>query len=84
MTDTTTKKTYRDMTDAEIKTAARAIIRDSCSKEEAERRLGEEIGYPYGIALTNLPWPHSPPNSKIGDGMFMAMLHGHDDTISIS
>lgn len=81
---TETKKMYRDMTDTEFKAAARTIIRSSRSKQEVEQRLRDELGYDGGVALTFSLQMGAPPNSTIGTGMFMAMLHGRDNTISIS
>lgn len=49
------RKSYRDMTDVEIKIAARFII-SSSSEAEVERRLRDELDYPHSIALhTTVP-----------------------------
>lgn len=87
---------YCDMTDAEIKAAAKNIIASSSSQEEVCQRIRDELKYPYGnIALYTLI-----PNDAIGvtarelvrglgglvmknGAMAMAMMHGHNGTINL-
>ncbi len=88
-------KSYNDMTDAEIKIAARRIITSSSSEAEVQQRLRYELGYPYAVALHT-----TIPDDAIGrearelvrglgglvmknGAMAMAMMHGHDGTISL-
>ncbi len=89
------RKTYDTMNDKEIEVAARHIIQDSVTEDEVRRRLREELGYRYNVALSI-----TLPTDDVGRGarelvrgigglvmkngaMVMAMLHGHEDTISI-
>ncbi len=88
-------KTYREMTDSEIKEAARIIIRTSSSEDEVRRRIRDVLGYPYGIAITShLPTDvagcearkivHALGGLTMANGaMVMAMMHGHDSVISL-
>lgn len=65
------KKSYKEMTDDEVKEGVRTIFRTSKSEGEVKRRIKEELGYPYdegGIALTS-----TSSGSMI---MFMAMVYG--------
>lgn len=82
------QKNYRKMTDSAIKIAVRAIVRDSSSDEEIERRIASELDYPYRVGIDSLT-----PTDEIGrqaqvivealggltrkDGaMVMLMIHG--------
>ena len=87
---------WTDKTDAEIKTAMRGIVMSSESDDEIERRAAEELGYPYGLAITSRN-----PTDNVGreaqsivaglgglirkDGaMVMIMMHGpRGNTLSI-
>jgi hypothetical protein len=83
------------MTDAEIKIAARHIITSSSSEAEVQQRLRDELGYPYDAALcTNIPDDATGREARelvrgLGGlvmkngAMAMAMIHGHDGTISL-
>jgi len=88
-------KTFDNMTDAELKEAARMIVRASSSEAEVRERIARELQYPYGIAVTS----HLPTDavgrqargivSTLGGltlrngAMVMVMLQGHDGTISL-
>jgi hypothetical protein len=88
-------KSYSDMTDEEIKAAARNIVRTSSSEAEIQQRIRDEIGYPYGVSLCI----HMPDDStgrearelvrSLGGlvtkngAMVMGMMHGHEGTISL-
>lgn len=89
-------KLWSDMTDDEIKTEMKGIVMTSTSDDEIKRRAAEELGYPYGLAITS----HSPTDtighnarSIVGslggllrkDGaMVMIMMHGpRGNTISV-
>lgn len=77
---------YQDMTDEEVKETARNIIRSSISKEEAERRMCEEMpGYSGGMAFTFTPQRgYIVGRDRFSHGMFMAMIHGpRGNTISL-
>lgn len=88
-------KNYDTMTDPEIKIAARHIIASSSSEDEVQQRLRDELDYPYGIALhTTIPDDATGREARelvrgLGGlvmkngAMAMAMLHGHNSTISI-
>lgn len=89
-------RSYSQMTDLEFKAAVRNIITSSSSEEEVQRRVREELNYPYTIALHT-----SVPNDATGrearelvrglggmvmknGAMVMAMAHGHrGNTISL-
>ena len=50
------RKSYSDMTDAEIKIAARHIITSSSSEAEVQQRLRDELDYSYSVAIcTTIP-----------------------------
>lgn len=83
-------KTYKNMTNAEFRMAVREIIRTASSEEEVQRRVRDELDYPYGLALHT-----SVPEDSIGrearelvrglgglvmrnGAMAMAMMHGRD------
>lgn len=77
---------YRDMTDQAVKDMARYIIRDSVSKEEAERRMCKEMpGYPGGMAFSFSPRRgYVAGRDQFSFGMFRAMIHGpRGNTISL-
>jgi hypothetical protein len=88
-------KRYDDMTDAEIKSAARTIVATSSSEDEVRRRLLDEIGYPYTVALhTCVPSDEAGREARVlvqglgglvmrNGAMAMAMMHGHDGVISL-
>ncbi len=88
-------KTFRDMTDAEIKAAAQTIVRSSETEDEVKRRIAAELDYPYSITITS----HNPTDDvgrqartivralgglvlKNG-AMVMVMIHGHDSVIRL-
>ncbi len=88
-------KTYREMTDAEIKTVAKAIITSSSSEEEVKQRLRDELGYQYTVAICS-----QVPTSVVGvevfeimqtlgglvmknGAMVMASMYGHDGIINL-
>ena len=89
------RKSYSDMTDVEIKVAARHIISSSFSEAEVQQRLRDELGYPYSIALhTTIPDDATSREARelvrgLGGlvmkngAMAMAMMHGHDGVISL-
>ena len=89
------RKSYSDMTDTEIKVAARHIITSSSSEAEVQQRLRDELGYPYGAALhTSIPDDATGREARelvrgLGGlvmksgAMAMAMMYGHDGTISL-
>ncbi len=90
------KKPYCEMTDNEVKAAARKIIASCSSEEEVKRRIADELGCPYGIALTShLPKDKTGHEARTlvqalsglvmkNGAMAMAMLHGPSGaTISI-
>jgi hypothetical protein len=89
------RKSYRDMTDVEIKVAARHIISSSSSEAEVQQRLRDELGYPYSIALhTTIPDDATGREARelvrgLGGlvmkngAMAMAMMHGHNGVISL-
>ena len=89
------RKSYHDMTDVELRAAARHVISSSSSEAEVQQRLRDELGYPYSIALHA-----SISDDAIGretrelvrglgglvmkDGrMAMAMMHGHNGIINL-
>ncbi|MEK7187690.1 MAG: hypothetical protein AAB691_02495 [Patescibacteria group bacterium] len=88
-------KTFETMSDNEIKAAARQIVRTSSSEGEIQRRLREELGYPYSIAChTEVPTDRTGREARelvraLGGlvmqngAMVMAMMHGHDGIISL-
>ena len=89
------KSSYAEMTDAEIEAAARYIITSSSSATEAQQRLRDELGYPYGIAL-HITLPDDATGREARElmrglgglvmkngAMAMAMMHGHDGTIDL-
>lgn len=45
---------YYDMTDAAFEAALRTIVASSASDDEVRRRVREELGYPYTLAVTSL------------------------------
>lgn len=45
---------YYDMTDAAFESALRTIVRVSTSEGEVQRRVRDELGYPYTLAITSL------------------------------
>ena len=89
-------KTFREMTDDELKVAAMSIVTSSSSEEEIKERLKRELDYPYSIAITS-----HVPTDNIGRGaraiaqslggltmqngaMVMVMMHGRNgNTISL-
>lgn len=89
------RKSYNNMTDAEIKVSARHIITSSSSEEEVQQRLRDELGYPYGVALhTTIPSDATGRQARelvrgLGGlvmkngAMAMAMMHGHNGTIRL-
>lgn len=89
------RKSYSDMTDVELKVAARHIITSSSSEAEVQERLRDELGYPYSIALhTTIPDDATGREARelvrgLGGlvmkngAMAMAMMHGHDGVISL-
>lgn len=67
---------WTSMTDDEIKIAARRICHTSKSDQEVKDRLRDELGYPYGAAVTSTS--HGPMR------MTMVMIHGpRGNTISV-
>ncbi|MFH0857159.1 MAG: hypothetical protein V1848_00215 [Candidatus Magasanikbacteria bacterium] len=48
------RKSYDEMTDAEIRIAVRHIIISSSSEDEVQQRLRDELGYVDGIVLDTL------------------------------
>ena len=88
-------KSYHVMTDVEIKVAARYIITSSSSEAEVQQRLRDELSYPYRVALhTTIPEDATGREARelvrvLGGlvmkngAMAMAMMHGHDGTISL-
>jgi hypothetical protein len=88
-------KKYDEMTDDEIKVAARHIITSSSSEAEVKQRLRDELGYPYGIALcTKVPADEVGKQARelvrgLGGlvmksgAMAMGLMHGHNGTISL-
>lgn len=69
-------KSYREMSDDEIKAAAKKICQASSSEDVVRRRLRDEVGYPYQAAITS--------HSSGPLTMFMVMLHGpRGNTISV-
>ncbi len=90
------KKTYQNMTNAELKTAATQIIKTSSSEDEIKQRLVSELNYPYSIAITS-----QVPSNKTGlqarnlasllggltmrnGAMVMVMMHGkNQETLSL-
>jgi len=89
------KKRYDDMTDSEIKAAARHIITSSSSEAEVEQRLRDELEYPYSIALhTTVPDDSDGREARAlvralgglvmkSGAMAMVMMHGHRGTIHL-
>ena len=89
------RNTYHNMGDSQIEIAARHIICDSYSEDEARRRLKEELGYPFEIDLhTSVPTDATGREARelvraLGGlvmkngAMASAMLQGHDDWIDI-
>lgn len=89
------RKSFAEMSDAEIKVAARQIIRTSSTEAEARRRLRDEIGYPYSVALSvSLPADATGREARelvrglgglvmANGAMAMCMMHGHDRVISL-
>ncbi len=88
-------KRYDDMTDAEIKAAARNIVRSSSSKDEIQRRIRDELGYPYSVSLC-IEEPKDATGREARElvrglgglvtkngAMVMGMMHGHDGAISL-
>lgn len=88
-------KQYDGMTDDEIKAAARNIVRSSSSEDEIQRRIRDELGYPYGVSLCmEVPSDNTGREarelvrglgglvSKNG-AMVMGMMHGHNGTIPL-
>ena len=87
---------WTDLSDDEIKAAVKEIVRTSESDDEIKRRVADELGNPYGMAITS----HLPtddvgqqaqalveclggPVRKDG-AMVMIMMHGpNGNTISI-
>ncbi len=66
-------KNYANMTNPEIKVAARAIVRTCRSDDDLRRRLKDELGYPYVLAVTS---------TRCGQMiMFMVMMWGHNHTV---
>jgi hypothetical protein len=88
-------KSYSDMTDAEIEVAARHIISSSSSEAEVLRRLRDELGYPYSIALhTTIPDDTTGREARelvrgLGGlvmrngAMVMVMMSGHNGVINL-
>lgn len=89
-------KNFRDMTNAELKSAVRHIIRTSVSEEEVRQRVRDELGYSYTLALhTSIPDDTTGREARelvrgLGGlvmkngAMAMAMMRGRDGkTISI-
>jgi len=88
-------KTFRTMSDTELKSEARRIVSTSSSEDEVRQRLATELAYPYGIAITS-----QVPTDEAGFGarglvcalgglvlrngaMVMVMMHGHDGIINL-
>lgn len=89
-------KTYHDLSDDEIRRAARQIVSDSSSDDEIRAGLRDKLGYPYSAAITSCQ-----PADQVGrearaiaqglgglvrkDGaMVMVMMHSpRGDTISL-
>lgn len=46
---------YSKLTDDEIKTAARKIMRSTSSNDELRQRLKDELGYPYNAGISRCP-----------------------------
>ena len=46
-------KTYDEMTDAELKDAAREIISNSQSDDEVKQRLASELRYPHEVIISS-------------------------------
>ena len=86
---------YDTMTDAQIRAAARLIVRDSNSLVEIERRLQGEIGYPYDVGLyLEMPYDrHTFAEREAVRGlgglvmksgaMVTGRICGHDDWINL-
>lgn len=93
--DVVRRKSYHDMSDVEIKVAAKHIISSSSSEAEVQQRLRDELDYPYSIALhTTIPDDVTGREARelvrgLGGlvmkngAMAMAMMHGHNGTISL-
>ena len=87
------RKTYEDMTDVEVKAAARHIISTSNSENEVRRRIQDELGYPHDIDLhTTIPDDATGREARelvrgLGGlvmkngAMAMAMMPGHNGII---
>lgn len=86
---------WPNISDNDLKLAARQILVTSTDENEFKRRLRDELCYPYEVAITS----HMPtdqvgfearaivralggPMLKNG-AMVMVMMHGHDGVISI-
>jgi len=52
-TPSTEAKSFADMDDDQFRTALRGIITTSQTTDEVHRRLADELGYPYLIAITS-------------------------------
>lgn len=59
---------YRSLSDEEVKAELRRLKNSSRSDDELRRRIGEELGCPYGAAVTSC--------SHGSSIMFMVMIHG--------
>jgi len=87
-------RTYYDMTDLEIKIAAEHIVRTSSSEDEAQKRISEELRYPFGNIQLDIKIPDNAVDREARElvralgglimkngAMAMAMMHGHDGII---
>ena len=94
MISTSGSKSYDDMTDSEIKEAVKQIVSTSTSEDEVRRRVTDELGYPYDVAIIS-HIPEDPAGEEAREivgrlgglvmkngAMAMVMLHGHNGTIS--
>lgn len=89
----TPHKSYSDMTDAEVKVAAKYIVSSSFSEEEAQQRLCDELGYPYSARIhTSIPEDSTGREARVlvqalgglvmkNGAMAMVMMRGHDGII---
>jgi len=69
-----TSNRWTDKSDNELKRAVRHICTTSRSDQEVKDRLRDELGYPYGAAVTSTgQWPMR---------MTMVMIHGPRGVIS--
>lgn len=89
-------KSYHNMTDLEIEAAARHIVNSSSSEDEAQQRLRDELGYPYGDIQLCTTMPKDATGREARElvrglgglvmkngALAMAILEGHERTIFI-